>query len=200
MSTRLPSLPRKPALPSRGRARERLTGGPEARGQATDEFGLSVTVFGKLPGLARQFLALSLEELHASKMVTPTQQGLGTIPEMIFFGGLLSYGFGFRKSGKGFDFQSDLLGGRIPGGSVTDFLIFNGPRRIAVFVQSPFHSYALPFAGGAKVEDDRNLFLRLQAYAGISAVIGVNQPDWGYPLERGPAMLIRREIERAINA
>lgn len=209
MSTRLTRLPRLPSLPNSGRRADYPPRAePEAQQPLTDQYGLSVEVFGELPSLARKYIARAFDELGLDKRITPTRQMLpsgdrgaaGTIPEMIFFGGLLEHGYGFRVIGKGFEFQSELLGGRIPGGSVADFLIFNGPRQTAVFVQSFFHSYASPFAGGSKVEEDRLLFLRLQSLHGITAVVTVNDPDWGFPLEHGSAPMIRREIERAIHA
>lgn len=195
-----PALPRTTPLPGGRRSVSVPRAEPRERQRATDEFGLSTTVFKEYGPIQRRYVALCYEDMGLNKMLPPTHQRFGTIPEAIFYGGLLARDYRRGRFGHGFGFQSDLLGGRVPGGSVADFMVYVGPRRIAVFVQSFFHALNSPFGGAAKVETDTTLFRRVHAFGGINAVVLVNLPNAGFPLERGTTAQVDAEYRRVLTA
>jgi hypothetical protein len=199
----LPALPRLPALPSGGRGETAaLPELKEPNNNATDQYGLSVETFGTLPSICRRYLSTAYDKYGLPKDVTPTQLGFGTIPEIVFMGGLLVRGYRPNMAmGGGFVFQSELLGGRrLPGGTVADFTVFVGNRVIAVYVDSFFHSPQNPFGGAAKIEQEVRLRLRLLSRAQVDAVIRVSRVEEGNPLEKGPAFLVYRDFERVLTA
>ncbi len=204
MSTRLPS---RPALPRRNRLPGRASTGqlpeipaPKAAEPVTDEFGLSVELFGQMSPLGRQYLAACLDYLKLPKDVSPTRSGFGTIPEAVFFGGLLAHGFLLGAAGsRSFAFQSAMLGGRqTPGGTVVDFMLYHGGRRIAVYVESVFHTKDNPFGGLAKIGEDDARFTRLLATQGVDALLQVNRGGEGHPFEHGPDSLITADFRRVL--
>ncbi len=200
MSIDRPRLPRRPALPSRGPSVVLPVPEIEGRTDETDQFGLALSVFGELPTLSRRYIARAFDHVGADKTITPTHQGLGTIPEMVLFGGLLVEGFVPNQPyGKAFIFQSQFLGGRMPGGSVADFLVLNQNRRIAVMVHSFFHSAQSPFGGAAKQAEEALLYQRIVGSGQADVVVLVNHPADNTPLETGPDALVRRDVMRAIN-
>ena len=199
----VPSLPRLPSLPSGGRGE--LGALPELKqpkDRSTDQYGLSMETFGTLPSICRRYLSTANEKYGLPKDVTPTQLGFGTIPEIVFMGGLLVRGFRPNMPlGGGFVFQSELLGGRrLPGGTVADFTVYVGNRVVAVYVDSFFHSAQNPFGGAAKIEQEVRLRLRLLSRAGVDAVIRVSRVEEGNPLEHGPAILVERDFQRVLSA
>lgn len=199
----LPPLPRKPRLPTFTRRPPDPPLGEVRSGQAdTDEFGLSREVFGELPPLARNYIARTYRSLGLAMDVAPVNHSFGTMPEAVFYGGLLARGYQpFGGGPYAFEFQSELLGGRkTPGGSVSDFLVYQGTRRLAVYVQSFFHALGGSFAGGAKIEQDRLLFERVEARTAVDAVLLVNEPQRGFPLERGPDVAILADFDRVLRS
>ncbi len=93
MTPRRPRLPRRAPMPSRGRADILRPTELEERTDGTDEYGMLLTVFGHLPSVSRSYIARSFESLGLDKRITPTHQQAGTIPEMVFYGGLLAFNF-----------------------------------------------------------------------------------------------------------
>ncbi len=81
-----------------------------------------------------------------------------------------------------------------------DFVIYNGPRRIAVFVHSFFHSVQSPFGGAAKVAEETLLYQRILGSGQADAVVMVNHPEDNMPLENGPSSRVTAEVVRAIRA
>ena len=199
----------KPRKLSRFSARRRAdvpTGKPLAGQLATDEFGLSYELYRYTPHLSRQYVARALEHLGLSKRISPTQQGTGTIPELVVYGGLLARGFhdytvggggGHGIGPRGFVFQHPALGGRSRhGGSVIDVKVFFMGERIAVRVQGKFHALDGPRPdGGAKVTSDQLQVQRLGAESDIDRVVDVNV---NFELEHGPDMLVLGEFERIL--
>lgn len=198
-----PRRPARPRLPGNNRA---ATGAvPQGRiGVAdTDEFGLSRDIFGHLPPRARQYLARAYTHWGLDKMVAPIHQQMpggdtgnaGTIPEMVFYGGLLERNM---LPFKDFQFQHELLGGRdLPGGAVADFIVFVNGEKVGVPVQSPFHAETFVFAGLAKVNLDLNQQVRLTSRGAIDRVVLVNEPPSHY-LEAGPDVMVDREFRRVL--
>jgi hypothetical protein len=195
-------------LPTLHEARE-----PEQTGN--DEFGFSLQVFGRFPRDVRYYLNVAYEDIGLNKQQTPTAQTMqygdrgqaGTVPELVFYGLLRDNGFRylprgfFAPSTRGFVFQSRLLGGRVPGGAVADFVVFNNHRTIAVRIHSIFHDERNPFgSGGAKTEEDRRQRIKLVSTNYIDNVVDVNRSIDGAPLENGPGMLIREDLRRVMNA
>ncbi len=198
-------LPRKPRLPTTPHHAPAPAFKPFPVGQAdTDEFGLDTKVFGAYCTAIRKYIAKAYEFFHLDKRVAPTHQlvtasvnGSGTIPEMVTVGGLLERGFTYGGHGtRSFAYQSQALGGRIPGGAVVDVLVIINARHIGVRVQSIFHAPTSPFSGLAKVEEDERQRLRLLATVQIDAVVDVNRDIDGYPLEQGPDPMVEREFDR----
>lgn len=172
-----------------------------------DEFGLDLSLYGRFPLAIRRYVNLTIERLGISKDQPPQNVGFGTVPELVFYGMLLEAGFtptqrGFLdQTARSFIFQSQLLGGRQPGGAVADFVVFRGDRTIAVRVQSVFHAERNPFgSGGAKAEEDRNQRIRLESAGFIHAVVDVNRERDGYPLEHGPLVLMKEDRRRVLSA
>lgn len=170
---------------------------------ATDEHGLSLKVTAKMSALGREYLALAYRFFGLNTRLSPSQQGYhiaGTLPELVFCGALLAHGYTPGKHAHGFIFQQALLGGRVPGGSLTDFTMFNGPRQIAVYVDSIYHSLRNPFGAGAKISQDKLLRERILSRTSIAAVVSVNKELDGFPLENGPDMLLAKEVRDALAA
>lgn len=198
-----PSRPSLFRLPSRGKGADLPPlSAPEQREPDTDEYGLLYTMTQDMSPLGRQYLARCMEFMNLDKTVPPVQQGFGTIPEAVFFGGLLERDFTFGAVGsQSFEYQSATLGGRqSPGGTVIDFILHSGNRRIAVYVESVFHTKANPFGGMAKIGEDDARFTRALATRGIDALVQVNRGGEGHPLEHGPDALVVRDFQRALSA
>jgi hypothetical protein len=189
-----------------------MEAGPET---GNDEFGFSLSVFGRFPRIIRYYLSIAYDYANLDKRQTPSQQGLvggdrgvaGTVPEMVFFGMLLDAGFRISQSGffgktpRSFLFQSRLLGGRVPGGAVSDFVVFINGRTIAVRIHSVFHEERNPFgSGGAKSEEDKRQRIKLRSAGYLDNVVDVNRASDGLPLENGPAALVRNDLRRVMNA
>jgi hypothetical protein len=204
---KLPNRPRIPRLPG-GRVRGAALPSLQPKGlpddQNTDEHGLNRRMVALMSPLARLALSRAYEYWHMDKRQPPsvffTAGSSGTMPELVFFGLLLLYGYQPGQGAQHFVFQKALLGGRVPGGSLADFVVFNGPRPIAVYVDSFYHSLANPFGAGQKRWRDKILFERVLSRATISEIRIVNGERYGYPLENGPDSLIRLEIESVLTA
>lgn len=195
-----PRLPSRFPLPGRGRLPD-LTAGPDLKlGEAEhDEYGLARHWAGDYCPRVREYLAAAYEYLRLDKDAAPARQGLiiaGTVPELVFFGGLLKRGLlPFRD----FEFQSEALGGReMPGGAVLDFVVFVRGLKVAVPVQSVFHASDGAFAGQSKVFEDYEQRVRVVARGSVDRVVPVNLPELGYPLERGPDELCDQEFYRVM--
>lgn len=180
---------------------------PPTEAEQVDRYGLALNLYGRFPLSVRHFCNIALEYLRIPKDVPPQQVGFGTVPELVFYGLLLDAGYrparnGFLgRSTRSFLFQSRLLGGRVPGGAVSDFVVFTARRSVAVRVQSVFHDERNPFgSGGAKSEEDRRQRIRLVSTNYISAVVDVNRPDDGLPLEQGPWVRITNDLRRVVTA
>lgn len=199
---RRPSLPRKPARGG-GRKPVEPLGLPELSSTAlTDEFGLALSWVDGLGSRARSWLALAYQELGFDKRIPPSQQGhygsSGTIPEMVFLGGLLSRGKRYMED---YEFQSEALGGRrFPGGAVLDFLVYTNGLRVGVRVESVFHASDFVFAGMAKVREDEGQRIRLLSSGIVDRVVGVNRASDGYPLEGANDALCDADVDRVLNA
>jgi hypothetical protein len=191
---------------------------PEEREPAVtgnDEYGFALDVFGRFPRDVRYYLDIAYEYIGLNKQQTPTQQTMaqgdrgqaGTVPELVFFGLLLDNGFTYAPRGflapttRSFIFQSRLLGGRVPGGAVADFVVFHNRRVLAVRIHSIFHDERNPFGtGGSKSEEDRRQRIKLVSAGYIDNVVDVNRSIDGAPLENGPGHLIRNDLRRVMNA
>lgn len=192
----LPKLPSRPALP--GRRLPDLPGLeiPEVPKPAP-RFGFGVWADG-LPPRSLEYLREAYEYFKLDPRVPPTHQEWGTIPEMVVMGGLIERNFEYGQHfGRGFDFQSELLGGRnLPGGAVVDVVVYHNARVVGVRVQSVFHGLRSPFGGGgAKVEEDINQRIRLETRGSLDGVVDVNANQ---ELELGPDPLVDREFERIL--
>lgn len=175
--------------------------------QPTDEFGLTNTIYNKFPKATRYYVSVALTALNLPTDIPPQAQGFGTIPELCIYGGLLERGYkrssnGFVDApGRSFIFQSRLLGGRVPGGAVADFVVFTAGVTIAVRVESIFHSVGQPFgSGGVKIEEDYLQRLRLESAGFIDMVIDVNRASTGFCLENGPDVLVEDDFRRIQSA
>lgn len=198
----LPQLPRVVPLPG-GMASveppslERIT----AKEPDTDEFGLSLAVYGEYPREQRRLAAKMITELGGNKRARPPAGA--TIAEAVFFGLLLDAGFEWTNAltvtqGK-FRFQSYELGGRQPGGAVTDFYINHNGTRIAVRVQSVYHSLIDPFGGGGQIQA-REIRLKAELLASrfIDFLADVNEPpERVLETSENPAR-VRQELDRAL--
>lgn len=166
-----------------------------------DEFGLLWTIYRNFPRIIREYVAYALEHISgASKSVSPSQAGYGTVPELVVYGGLLKRGYDPQVTrSKGFYFQSSMLGGRVPGGAVVDFLVIVGSgERVGVRVQSKFHALQDPFGlGTQKVYADEAQRLRLLTNRTITRLVDVNLPPLR-ALENGPEAAVYREFERIL--
>jgi hypothetical protein len=216
MSTTIPKLPSRPKLPARPALGKRFELPafplPEAKPRDTDEYGLG-TWAAEIGPTARGYLARAYSYLKLDKAITPTAQsspiaevnaGAGTVPELVFFGGLLARNFTSNGYGsRTFQFQSYQLGGRkVPGGAVVDFVLYLGGRVIGVRVDSVFHGLSDPFGRGAsEVEEAASQRRRLLASSGLDTVVDVNKSDYGYPMEPGgPDGLVDVDIDEALRA
>jgi hypothetical protein len=199
------ALPHVPRLPG-GRAPGTLAHVPlskPADNYATDEHGLSLLVTARMSALGREYLALAYRYFSLNPRLPPSKQGFrtaGTLPELVFLGALLAHGYTPGQHPQGFVFQQALLGGRVPGGSLTDFTIFNSSRPVAVYVDSIYHSLRNPFGAGAKISQDKILREQVLSRTFIKAVVAVNIEADGFPLENGPDMLIDLEVRGALAA
>lgn len=166
----------------------------------TDQYGLSITVFGHYPAASRRAIAIGLK--HFGLPLDRNPSPFATAAEMVMMGLFLDAGLthyvGNDPAEGTFVFQSYELGGRQPGGAVVDFVVFRGGT-IGVRVQSIFHAANSPFANGAGGFRERFQEIRLLG-SGFRAVIDVNEPGRGYPLEQGPDSEVRYELVRVLNA
>lgn len=169
--------------------------GQRARVPETDQFGLSIEIFRYVSQLGREFIAAAIEDMGASKLISPAQQDIGTIPEVCVYGGLLKHGYRPNQDWgpKGFIFQSNQLGGRVPGGAVVDFNVYNGFEKVGVRVQGAFHAEDSSFGGGEKVEADELQRLRLLANTEIDRLVDVNV---NRELENGTSEQVAYELYR----
>lgn len=174
----MPSLPRVVPLPGGVRQVDVPSLQPPEHDPETDEFGLSVAIYGEYPREQRRLVARMLAEVGGSKRARPP---LGaTIPEAIMFGLLLDNGFEWTNNPtlrtNQFRFQSYELGGRQPGGSVTDFYVIVNGTRVAVRVNGAFHALNDPFGGGGQIQV-REIRLRTELLASrfIDRVVDVNE-------------------------
>lgn len=210
MNESLPSRfrrPSKPALPGMPKGWDAAAPVPlpkvEAGQHELDEFGLPRTAYADLSPLGRAWLARAYEWFGTVKTIAPTQQGMGTVPEMVLFGGLLEAGFTPGKRGpRGFLFQSAVLGGRATagGGAVLDFSVHHNGRVVAVGVDSLFHAPNNPFGGRAKTVEDERQRLRTLTRGAVDVSITVNRFIDGHPLEHGPDQLVRADLQRVLHA
>lgn len=178
-----PSLPRLPKLPGGIPAVDLATlEEAPASGQIVDEFGLALSIYERFPREQRRLIAKAFSEVGGDKRGKPP---LGaTIVEWIVFGLLLDHNFSYRQGQVGgarsFTFQSYELGGRQPGGSVVDFMVYHNAihgRGIAVRVQSVFHDLRNPFGGGGQVQQvEARLKRQLMATFFVDRVVDVNRP------------------------
>ncbi len=166
------------------------------------KFRLEPDAISILPDLSRRYLSVAYEYLRLDKHNPPSTYGAGTTPELVVFGALLDFGFDFPLgSERSFGFQSNLLGGRhLPGGTVSDFVVWNGGSRVGVYVDSVFHTPSFVWAGREKVEYERVLAERVIARTDITVVMRINRIELGMPLENGPDELVEREFERLLSA
>lgn len=168
-----------------------------------DEYGLGPWA-QKFPKIIRYYVSIALRATGGSLDEHPQSKGYGTVPELVVMGGLLLRHFQatrngfFGSSARAFTFQTKLLGGRQPGGAVSDFVVFNCGITTAVRVNSIYHSLENPF-GGVEAYN-RNLVqgLRLWATNYIDRVIDVNLPEKGFPLENGPDSLVLEDFRRIL--
>lgn len=159
-----------------------------------------------LPPKSREYIRRAYDFFRLDPLLPPSQQVMpagdsgkgGTVPEMVVLGGLLArrYSFG-GGSARSFANQDWVLGGRrIPGGAVVDTVVFLAGEVVAVRVESVFHAPNGVFAGGAKVEQDRNQRIRLESRGGYQRIVDVNRYSDGFPLENGPDALVDRDFDR----
>lgn len=177
---RIPSLVRVPSLPAAARPVELPTFSPIDPGKPLrDEFGLAFSIYGSYPREQRRLVAKFLRKVGGS---FDTRPPLGaTIAEGVMFGLLLDNGYEWSNAPllneHQFRFQSYELGGRQPGGSVTDFYVISNNERIAVRVQSAFHALISPFGTGGQVNAvDLRRKLELLASVFIDRVADINEP------------------------
>lgn len=200
---RRPSLPRKPARGG-GRKPVEPLGLPEIgkSNPLKDEFGLAWSWVEGMGTTQREWLSLAYAELGFDKNIPPSRQGSygssGTIPEMVFLGGLLSVGKRYMED---YEFQSEALGGRrFPGGAVLDFLVYTNGLRVGVPVESVFHASDFVFAGMGKVREDDAQRIRLLSHGIVDRLVIVNRTSDGYPLENSNEALCRADLDRVLNA
>jgi hypothetical protein len=172
-----------------------------------DEFGLLLSVYGRFPRDVRRYVAIGLKSLNLSYDEHPQVSGFGTIPEVCFYGALIERGFSVSRDGfvtsnpRTFIYQSKVLGGRVPGGAVADFVIYEHGLITAVRVQSVYHAETNPFgSGGEKAEEDRTQEARLESQGWLTGgVVDVNLSSMGNPLETGTQWAIQRDVRRALH-
>lgn len=173
--------------------------------ELTDRFGLASSVYDRFPEAVRFYLAIGLKAYGLPLDKAPGIVGFGTVPELCMMGLLLDAGFTAAKFGfygrtaRSFIYQSDLLGGRVPGGAVADFVVYHNGLVIPVRVQSVFHDINMPFGGGGRKEgeDDLQRYL-LNSQSFVTTTIDVNLGEMGYPLEQGNWAQVRRELHRVL--
>jgi hypothetical protein len=199
---RRPSLPRKPARGG-GRAPIAPLELPkiEAVTASHDQYGLAWSWAEGLGERCREWMAKAYEYVGFNKNLPPSGQGTfgssGTIPEMVFFGGLLDRGLIPLVD---FEFQSEALGGRrFPGGAVLDFLVRVNGLDVGVRVESVYHASDFAFAGLAKVREDEGQRVRLLAGGSVQRVVSVNRTSDGYPLEGANNALADADLQRVMN-
>ncbi len=198
-----PSLPKRLSLPRmHGPVEVARLDVPKPSESELDRWGFPRTLLPNLPDLSRRYLSVAYEYLRLDKHNPPSTYGAGTTPELVVFGALLDFGFDFPLgSERSFGFQSNLLGGRhLPGGTVSDFVVWNGGSRVGVYVDSVFHTPSFVWAGREKVEYERVLAERVIARTDITVVMRINRIELGMPLENGPDELVEREFERLLSA
>jgi hypothetical protein len=198
---RRPSLPRKPARGG-GRAPIAPVELPkiEAVTATHDQYGLAWSWAEGLGERCREWMAKAYEYVGFNKNLPPSGQGTfgssGTIPEMVFFGGLLDRGLIPLVD---FEFQSEALGGRrFPGGAVLDFLVRVNGLDVGVRVESVYHASDFAFAGLAKVQEDEGQRVRLLAGGSVQRVVSVNRVSDGYPLESSNNALADADLQRVM--
>lgn len=198
-----PSRPSIVRLPSRPAGRQTFDfptvadlGDPEP---LVDEFGLSWALYGEYPREQRRLISKFLAEVGGNRRAAPP---LGaTKAEAVMFGLLLDGGFTWTNAltlgERQFRFQSYELGGRQPGGAVTDFYVITNGERVAVRVQSAFHSLVSPFGTGGQVNAvDLRLKQQLLASVFIDRVTDVNQPPARVLETADDPSVVRRELLR----
>lgn len=197
-----PKVPRITPLPSRPRevdfptfeALDKIESG-------VDEFGLSTKLYGDFPREQRRLIAKMIRFFGAPKNARPP--AAASVAEAIFFGLLLDHDFQYREGvtsgSRNFIFQSYELGGRQPGGSVVDFLVYYNHVAIAVRVQSVFHDARDPFGGGGQVQVvEQRLKDQLKSSFFIHEVVDVNQPPARVLETAEDPAVVHREIERVM--
>lgn len=177
MSIRVPAVPRLFPLPGGSFDIRPVDLRVRRQEPLRDEYGLLLSVYGEYPDPARRLISIALRELGLSRDNPP---GYGSIAEIVVFGLLMDHGVEYRQGVLGgannFTFQSYELGGRNPGGSVVDFMVYLRGERIACRVQSVFHDLVNPFGlGGQVTQRDANLALALKASVFIDRIIDVNR-------------------------
>lgn len=201
-----PSLPRIVPLPGGAPAVELPTFSDLSEGEAqVDEFGLAAGIYGNYPREQRRLVAIMLRTVGGDKRARPP---LGaTIPEAIMFGLLIDNGHTWTNSPtifqNQFRFQSYELGGRQPGGAVTDFYLNVNGTRIACRVNGAYHDLRSPFGDGAqKKATDLRLQKTLLASRFIDTVVDVNEaPERVLETSGNPSRVYReylRVIGRAV--
>ena len=166
--------------------------------QETDEYGLKWTLYRNYPKRSRYYVSIALAYLRKPRDKSPITLGIGTIPELVVFGGLLRRDYTFNGLTQGsFYFQSEQLGGReVPGGAVVDFLVWIGGEKVGVRVQGKYHALDNPFyVGREKVEEDELQRTKLLARAGFTRLVDVNEAP-RYALEKGPDAAVEQEFRR----
>lgn len=200
---KLPSLPRRPALPGGKKPYESPARPEIAAGRAThDEYGLAWQWAEGLGQRQREWIAKGYEYLGFDKNGPPAQQGhfgsSGTIPEIVFFGGLLDRGL---IPFEDFEYQSEAMGGRrFPGGAVLDFLVYTNGLRVGVRVESVYHASDFIFAGLSKVREDEGQRIRLESGGTVDRVVGVNRQEDGYGLEGPNSEIADADMDRVLHA
>ena len=102
-----------------------------------------------------------------------------------------------RSSERSFGFQSNLLGGRhLPGGTVSDFVVWNGGSRVGVYVDLSSTSRRLSGLARRRSSTNGCLPKRVIARTDITVVMRINRIELGMPLETGRDELVEREFER----
>lgn len=197
----MPALPRTVPLPGGVRQADVPSLDLQGSEPETDEFGLATAIYGEYPREQRRLVAVMLREVGGNKRARPPFGA--TIPEAVFFGLLIDNGFEWTTDPtvrvNQFRFQSYELGGRQPGGSVTDFYVNVNGTRVAVRVNGAFHSLNNPFGGGGQVlVREARLRTELLASRFIDRVVDVNDAP-GRILETSETPhMVQRELWRVI--
>lgn len=196
----VPSISRLPNLPSTGRRIELPTfTSITSDAPLVDEYGLAYNIYGEYPRYQRYLVSRFLSKVGGDKRQRPP---LGaTIAEGVFFGLLLESGYKWTtaptvSSGE-FRFQSYELGGRQPGGAVTDFYVIVNGERVAVRVQSAFHALVSPFGTGGQTNAvDLRLKQELMASVYIDRIVDVNHPPARVLETSDSPSVVNRELLR----